>query len=187
MFIQTEETPNPNTLKFLPGRDVMLSGTMDFPTSATATQVPLVKDLFCLEGVKSVFLGADYLSVTKDMDISWDSVRAHILATIMDYFVRHDSLEVKGTEASASDSSLSTEDLDEISKEIKELIESRVQPAVAMDGGNINFDRFSDGIVYLRLEGACSGCPSSSATLKSGIENMLKYYIPEVKEVQAIN
>lgn len=187
MFIRTEETPNPNTLKFLPGRDVMLTGTMDFPTSATAAQVQPVKDLFSIEGVKSVFLGADYLSVTKDADISWDSIRAHILATIMDYFVRHDAVEINGNRSAASDSSPSAEELDEISKEIKELIETRVQPAVAMDGGNINFDRFTDGVVYLRLEGACSGCPSSSATLKSGIENMLKYYIPEVKEVQAIN
>ena len=187
MFIQTEETPNPNTLKFLPGREVMLSGTMDFPTSTAAAQVPLVKDLFSIEGVKSIFLGADYLSVTKEIDVAWSSVRAHILATIMDYFVRHDALEVNNTETSTSNSVLSNEDLDDISQEIKELIETRVQPAVAMDGGNICFERFADGVVYLRLEGACSGCPSSSATLKSGIENMLKHYIPEVKEVQAVN
>jgi Fe-S cluster biogenesis protein NfuA len=182
MFIQFEETPNPNTLKFLPGQPVLNSGSRDFKTEEDAAVSPLAKMLFEINGVTGVFFGADFVSVTKDADATWDTVKAHVLGRIMEHYTT--GLPVMNDESCLSADMTDDEDLDEVSKQIKVLLAERVLPAVAMDGGHIEFVRFDDGIVYLRLEGACSGCPSSSVTLKMGIENMLKHYVPEVQSVE---
>lgn len=181
MFIQTEATPNPQTLKFLPGRAVLEKGTADFRGVSEAARSPLARLLFNVDGVKGVFLGHDFVTVTKDEARDWQTLKPHVLAGIMDHFMTGlPALEnAEGAEA-AKGSELDSE----IVKQIRELIETRVRPAVAQDGGDITFDRFEDGVVYLVLQGSCAGCPSSTATLKSGIENMLKHYIPEVKEVR---
>ena len=184
MFIQTEDTPNPATQKFIPGRLVMETGTASFPTPDSAQQTPLARNLFAIKGVKGVFFGSDFISVTKSDDIEWFVIKPLILEGLTTYFMTNEKVKVELSEADCSSKSLSN-DTDDISAEIRELIESRVRPAVAQDGGDIIFNRFENGVVYLTMQGACSGCPSSSATLKSGIENMLRYYIPEVTEVRA--
>ena len=185
MFIQTEETPNPATLKFLPGQPVMTSGTANFTTPETARISPLADRLLCLPEVKGVFLGADFVTVTKAEDGDWYRLKPAILAIIMEHFTAGRPVlltdEVSGAAAEVSDG-----DEDELVSQIKELLETRVRPAVAQDGGDIIFHDFEDGIVYLHMQGSCSGCPSSTATLKAGIENMLRYYIPEVEEVRAV-
>lgn len=185
MFIQTEQTPNPNTLKFIPGVEVLGPGkTVDFQKAEEAKRAPLAEKLFSIEGVEGVFLGEDFISVTKNVETDWSVIKIEVLSTIMDYFVRYSTVEIKEDATQASSSQ--KEDASAVETEIIELLESRVRPAVAQDGGDILFDKFEDGVVYLKLQGACSGCPSSSATLKSGIENMLRYYIPEVQEVRAV-
>ncbi len=182
MFIQTEETPNPATIKFIPGRVVLKEGTLNVTSPEEAKQAPLAKRLFDIEGIRGVFFGSDFISVTKAENDDWFALKPQILETLVHYFVTHETVEIhQGPKAQANEGTD-----DDISKEIKELLDSRIRPAVAMDGGDIVFDRFEDGIVYLHMQGSCSGCPSSSITLKSGIENMLRYYIPEVKEVQQI-
>ncbi|MDB2414553.1 NifU family protein [Rickettsiales bacterium] len=183
MFIQTEDTPNPNTIKFIPGEDV--SGkNIHLNRTEKSTISPLADSLFKLEKVKSVFLGSDFISVTKSDDASWDILKTEVLTTIMDHYVAGKPIiNEKKEEENSSDSD---DKEDPIITEIKELIETRVRPAVAQDGGDIIFHGFEDGVVKLEMHGACSGCPSSSLTLKSGIENMLQYYIPEVKSVEAI-
>lgn len=181
MFIQTEETPNPATLKFLPGKVVMVSGTADFPTFESSRRAPLAQKIFSVQDVRNVFFGSDFISVTKNDASSWAVLKPSILGAIMEYFMVHDHVSVREEEGFSSH-----EELSGIEQEIKELLETRIRPAVAMDGGDIVFQRFENGIVYLQMQGACSGCPSSSATLKSGIENMLKHYIPEIEEVRAI-
>jgi Fe-S cluster biogenesis protein NfuA len=180
MFIQTEQTPNPATLKFLPGRVVMDAGTADFPTAATAAKSPLAERLFQVDGVTGIFLGADFVTVTKHAEKEWHLLKPAILGVIMEHFTsgRPVLLEAATAEAAGEDS--------EIVQTIKELIDTRVRPAVAQDGGDIVFRSFENGVVYLHMQGSCSGCPSSTATLKMGIENMLKHYVPEVTEVQAI-
>lgn len=184
MFIQTEQTPNPATLKFLPGQVILKSGTMDFKTAEEAKDAPLAKRLFTLQGVKGVFFGGDFVSVTKDDDTDWVMLKSMVLAALMEHLstgmpiVNDDALE-KNKDSGENDS--------EIVQQIKELLETRVRPAVAMDGGDIVFDRFEDGIVFLQMQGACAGCPSSTATLKVGIENMLKHFIPEVEEVRPVD
>ena len=180
MFIQTEDTPNPSTLKFIPGQIVMPSGPADFRTEDTAGRSPLAKALFAVGGVDGVFLGSDFISVTKAADAEWFSVKPAVLAAIMDHYTSG-LPAVEETQAAAS-----TEDDSEIVVQIKEILETRVRPAVAQDGGDIVFHDFDDGVVYLQMHGSCSGCPSSTATLKAGIENMLRYYIPEVREVRAV-
>lgn len=182
MFIQTEETPNPNALKFIPGRVVMEQGTADFPNKEVAAKSPLAQRMFELSEVTGVFFGADFISVTKTEDADWSLLKPSILGTIMEHFVSNHPLFF-GDKAKAD----TTYDGDPVVAEIKEIIDTRVRPAVAMDGGDITFEKFEEGVVYLRLQGACSGCPSSSVTLKSGIENMLKHYVPEVTEVRAID
>ena len=182
MFIQTEQTPNPATLKFLPGRDVMTSGTADFPNAETARRSPLAERLFGIEGVAGIFFGADFITVTKTADKDWHLMKPAILGAIMEHFTAGKPILVESAPASADEAG---EDSD-IVTQIKELIDTRVRPAVAQDGGDIVFDSFNDGIVYLHMQGSCSGCPSSTATLKSGIENMLKHYIAEVQEVRAV-
>jgi Fe-S cluster biogenesis protein NfuA len=180
MFIQTEQTPNPATLKFLPGRDVLGRGTADFPTPETAVRSPLAQRLFEIEGVVGVFLGADFVTITKDGDRDWYLLKPSILGVIMEHFTAGRPVI---NETSADDNA-AHEDDDEIVAQIKELLDTRVRPAVAQDGGDITFQGFENGIVYLNMKGSCSGCPSSTATLKAGIENMLRHYIPEVVEVR---
>jgi len=184
MFIQTEQTPNPATLKFLPGCTVMASGTANFPDREAAWRSPLAERLFQLPEVTGVFLGADFITVTKTDESDWYQVKPAILAAIMEHFTAGRAVLAapEGEPAAAG----SEEEDDEIVVQIKELLETRVRPAVAMDGGDIVFHDYEDGIVYLHMQGSCSGCPSSTATLKAGIENMLRHYIPEVVEVRAI-
>ena len=182
MFIQTEPTPNPATLKFLPGRAVMERGTADFPNASTAGKSPLAERLFALEGVTGVFLGGDFVTVTKDEAGDWYQMKPAILGIIMEHFTAGRPV-ILADEAAAE--TMDEED-DEVVAQIKELLETRVRPAVAQDGGDIIFQSFDDGVVYLHMQGSCSGCPSSTATLKAGIENMLRHYIPEVQEVRAV-
>jgi Fe-S cluster biogenesis protein NfuA len=183
MFIQTEMTPNPATLKFLPGCEVMGEGTANFPGPEEAGRSPLALRLFAVDGVGGVFLGADFVTVTKMADREWDTLKPMVLSAIMDHFTSGQAVVAPGTDAPGSD--VDGED-DEITAQIKELIETRVRPAVAQDGGDIVFRGFEDGIVYLHMQGSCSGCPSSTATLRHGIENMLRYYVPEVVEVRPV-
>ncbi|MGE5503912.1 MAG: NifU family protein [Actinomycetota bacterium] len=181
MFIQTEPTPNPATLKFLPGRDVMGRGTADFPDASKAQTSPLATRLFAIEGVAGVFLGGDFITVTKADGEDWQVLKPQLLAGIMDHYASGQPVLTEGADAAGSGEADS-----EVVMQIKELLDTRVRPAVAQDGGDIIFRGFEDGIVYLHLQGACSGCPSSSATLKHGIENMLRYYVPEVQGVMAV-
>jgi Fe-S cluster biogenesis protein NfuA len=184
MFIQTEQTPNPATLKFLPGRTVMETGTANFPERGVASRSPLAERLFQLPEVAGVFLGADFVTVTKSDDSDWPQLKPAVLAAIMGHFTSGRPVLIGGPDA--AEPGAASEDDDEIVMQIKELLETRVRPAVAMDGGDITFEDFEDGVVYLHMQGSCSGCPSSTATLKAGIENMLRHYIPEVLEVRAI-
>ncbi len=184
MFIQTEATPNPATLKFLPGRVVMPSGTADFPSSESAARSPLAQALFAGGGVEGVFLGSDFVTVTKSADQDWHVVKPALLGAIMDHFTAGRPILAEGA-AVATSAAGAGEDSD-IVVQIKELLDTRVRPAVAQDGGDIVFHSFEEGVVYLHMQGSCSGCPSSTATLKSGIENMLRHYIPEVVEVRAV-
>jgi NFU1 iron-sulfur cluster scaffold homolog, mitochondrial len=180
MFIQTEQTPNPATLKFLPGRAVMASGTAHFAAAEECGRSPLAARLFGIPGIAVVFLGADFVSVSKNDSEDWFRLKPAVLGAIMEHFTLGEPVYV-GDTAPEED-----EDDDELVTQIKELLETRVRPAVAQDGGDIIFHRFEDGIVYLQMQGSCSGCPSSTATLKAGIENMLRYYVPEVTEVRSI-
>ncbi len=185
MFIQTEQTPNPATLKFLPGRQVMSSGTANFTSAdAAGRQSPLAERLFTLPEVTGVFFGADFVTVTKSGDGDWRHLKPAILAEIMEHFTSgRPVLLAAAADSAAVDGS---QDEDEVVSQIKDLLETRVRPAVAQDGGDIIFHDYEDGVVYLHMQGACSGCPSSTATLKAGIENMLRHYIPEVIEVRAV-
>jgi Fe-S cluster biogenesis protein NfuA len=182
MFIQTEPTPNPATLKFLPGREVMRRGTLDFKEAAAAGSSPLAMRLFTIEGVAGVFLGSDFVTVTKSDGADWTPLKPQVLAAIMDHYASG----APAANEDGADTASTDEDSDTV-RQIKELLDTRIRPAVAQDGGDIIFRSFEDGVVYLRMQGACSGCPSSSATLKHGIENMLKYYVPEVVSVQAVD
>lgn len=186
MFIETEGTPNPATLKFLPGRDVMGSGgTADFAAATAAASSPLARRLFDLPGVARVFLGSDFITVTQDGSADWVGLRPQVLGALMEHFLA--GLPVIEGEAEAAGG----EDFDpadtEIVDQIKELLDTRVRPAVAGDGGDIVFRGFREGIVRLHLQGACSGCPSSRATLKHGVENMLRHYVPEVVGVEQVD
>jgi Fe-S cluster biogenesis protein NfuA len=184
MFIETEGTPNPATLKFLPGRDVMGAGTADFADPATAERSPLAAAIFNLPGVARVFLGGDFITVTKTEATAWQALKPQVLGAIMEHFVAGRPV-IEGADAEA-DEDVNPEDA-EIVAQIKELLDTRVRPAVAGDGGDIVFRGYRDGIVKLHMQGACSGCPSSSATLKHGIENMLRHYVPEVQRVEQVN
>jgi Fe-S cluster biogenesis protein NfuA len=181
MFIQTEPTPNPATLKFLPGRAVMEQGTANFTDAAAATRSPLAQRLFGLSGVAGVFLGADFITVSKDQEADWFELKPVVLGAIMEHFTAGAPV-ILGN----ADDALGDEEDDEVVQQIKELLETRVRPAVAQDGGDILFHSYEDGVVYLHMQGSCSGCPSSTATLKAGIENMLRHYVPEVQEVRAV-
>lgn len=181
MFIQTEATPNPATLKFLPGREVMASGGIDFRTADKAGRSPLAKRLFAVEGVAGVYLGGDFIAVTKTEATDWSQIKTQLLGAIMEHFMTGEPvvLEDKAGPAQTGEDS-------DVVRQIKELLDTRVRPAVAQDGGDIVFEGFDKGIVYLHMQGACSGCPSSTATLRHGVQNMLKHYIPEVVEVRAV-
>ena len=183
MFIETEGTPNPATLKFLPGRDVMGEGTADFAGPDLAARSPLATALFALPGIARVFLGSDFVTVTKNDLTEWQSLRPQVLGAIMEHFVAGRAV-IEG-QGDAADEDVAAED-QEVVDQIKELLDTRVRPAVASDGGDIVFRGYRDGIVRLHMQGACSGCPSSSATLKHGIENMLRHYVPEVVSVEQV-
>lgn len=184
MFIQTESTPNPATLKFLPGQPVMQAGTADFPHREGAASSPLASRIFGVEGVEGVFLGPDFITVTKAEGQDWSHLKPGILGAILEHFqsgaaaVEGDSNQVAHATHEGPDG--------EIVVQIKELLDTRVRPAVAQDGGDITFHGFDKGVVYLHMQGACAGCPSSTMTLKMGIENLLRHYIPEVSEVRPV-
>jgi Fe-S cluster biogenesis protein NfuA len=181
MFIETESTPNPATLKFLPGREVLAGRTADFADADAALISPLANHLFGLPGVERVFLGADFITVTKSSDIEWPALKPQLLGAIMEHFVA--GLPVMSAAAGAAvEEDVLPED-EEIVDQIKDLLETRIRPAVAGDGGDIIFRGYRNGVVSLQMQGSCSGCPSSTATLKHGIENLLKHYIPEVRSV----
>ena len=190
MFIQTEPTPNPSTLKFLPGRIVMDKGTAFFQKKSDCSNSPLASRLFSVEGVAGVFFGSDFVTITQEEDTDWQILKPMILGAIMDHYNSGEKVMIESQDNSKSDDLKLSESKHEdnaIVKQIKELLDTRVRPAVAMDGGDIVFQSYEKGIVYLHMQGACSGCPSSTATLKAGIENMLKHYIPEVKEIRPID
>ena len=187
MFIQTEQTPNPETLKFLPGRVVMNEGTAFYQNNKTASNSPFAMRLFKLDGVEGVFFGSDFITITKSKQTSWEVIKPMVLGSIMDHYKSEEDTIISQESSKEAESLKTTEEDSEIIKQIKELIDTRVRPAVAMDGGDIIYQSFEDGVVYLHMQGACSGCPSSTATLKMGIENMLKHYVPEVKEVRPID
>ncbi|KKC31531.1 NifU family protein [Devosia psychrophila] len=188
MFIQTEATPNPATLKFLPGRDVLTGEPRDFRGVEASVNSPLAQGLFAISGVTGVFLGSDFISVTKD-DTNWAHIKPAILGVIMDHFLSGKPVIVEGGIEVANldevDEFFEEEDSETV-EVIKELLATRVRPAVAMDGGDIIFKGFKEGTVFLHMQGACSGCPSSTATLKSGIENLLRHFVPGVEQVQQV-
>lgn len=182
MFIQTEQTPNPATLKFLPGRAVMAQGTANFVAADSAARSPLALRLFGIDGVIGVFLGSDFITVAKSDDIEWHVLKPSILGAVMEHLTAElPIIEIDGATPEAENG-----DDDAIVSQIKELLDTRVRPAVAQDGGDIVYHGFDKGVVYLHMQGACAGCPSSSVTLKMGIENMLKHYVPEVIRVEAV-
>ena len=189
MFIQTEPTPNPETLKFLPGRQVMSNGTIFYNSEKESDSSPFAKRLFSVEGVKSVFFGSDFITITKEKDLDWQILKPLVLGSIMDHYNSNEETILTQHSDNIKKNNLSSNDNDDtdLVKQIKELLDTKVRPAVAMDGGDIVFQDFKDGIVYLNMQGSCSGCPSSTATLKMGIENMLKHYVPEVQEVRPID
>jgi Fe-S cluster biogenesis protein NfuA len=184
MFIQTEQTPNPTTLKFLPGRPVLPEGVLDIPSAAEAARSPLAERLFGVPGVTGVFLGSDFITVTK-ADGDWQHIKPAILGAIMEHFLSGAPIINAAAEAAAADEFYDSKDADAVAQ-IKELIETRVRPAVANDGGDITFRGFKDGIVFVHMKGSCSGCPSSTATLKNGVQNLLRHFVPEVIEVQPV-
>ena len=187
MFIQTEPTPNPASLKFLPGRSIMTRGTADFPSPDTARSSPLAQRLFDVHGVRGVFLGSDFVTITKTDGTDWSLLKPAVLGALAEHFLSGDAVVHERPVGEGVEDAEDTEDAQDIVHRIRELLDTRVRPAVARDGGDIIFRAFRDGVVYLRLQGSCSGCPSSTATLKNGIENLLRHYIPEVLAVRAVD
>lgn len=185
MFIQTESTPNPATLKFLPGQTVLDMGTADFPSADTAEKSPLASRIFAVDGVTGVFLGNDFVTVTKADGVEWDHVKPAILGAVMEHYQSGKPAVEEGGAGAGGHAEHTGED-GAIVNQIKELLDTRVRPAVAQDGGDITFHGFERGVVYLHMQGACAGCPSSTLTLKMGIENLLRHYIPEVVEVRPV-
>ena len=184
MFIQTESTPNPATLKFLPGQTVLEAGTADFPNADTAGPSPLAQRVFAVDGVTGVFFGTDFVTVTKSEETAWEHIKPAILGAIMEHY-QSGAPVIEGEQAGSGHAAHDGPDSD-IVRQIKELLDTRVRPAVAQDGGDITFHGFERGVVYLHMQGACAGCPSSTLTLKMGIENLLRHYIPEVVEVRPV-
>ncbi len=185
MFIQTESTPNPATLKFLPGETVLEVGTADFPTAEAGAKSPLASRIFATGNVAGVFFGIDFVTVTKTADAEWDHIKPAILGAIMEHYQSGQTVMDGGHKATSGHAEHTGEDA-AIVNQIKELLDTRVRPAVAQDGGDITFHGFERGVVYLHMQGACAGCPSSTLTLKMGIENLLRHYIPEVTEVRPV-
>ena len=189
MFIQTEPTPNPATMKFLPGEAVLVDDTANFTDAKAARRSPLAERLFLIDGVSGVFLGSDFVTITKTEVAEWQLLKPSILGVIMEHYVVGAPMlldAAEGVAEGAGESSDFSEADAEIVDQIKELLDTRVRPAVAQDGGDIIFHGFQNGVVMLEMHGACAGCPSSTATLKGGIENMLRHYVPEVMEVRAV-
>lgn len=184
MFIQTEETPNPSTLKFSPGVPVMGTGTAAFAKKEDCANSPLAEKLFASGQVRGVFLGSDFITVTKVDETEWHVLKTEILAIIMDHYVSGGEVYIKKAEKDVKEPA---GDESAVVTQIKELLEERVRPAVAMDGGDIIFHKYEEGVVYLEMHGSCSGCPSSDVTLKNGVENMLKHFVPEIVRVEAID
>jgi Fe-S cluster biogenesis protein NfuA len=185
MFIQTEATPNPATLKFLPGKPVLPGGTRDYRNVEDAAESPLAHSLFSVNGVSGVFLGQDFITVTKAA-AEWQHLKPAILGLIMDHYLSGAPVLVVEKPNDAAGEEFFAEDDAEIVTTIKQLLDTRVRPAVAQDGGDITFHGFREGVVYLNMKGSCAGCPSSTATLKHGIENLLRHFVPEVSEVRAV-
>ena len=183
MNIQTESTPNPSSLKFLPGKIVMEKETADFRNVEEAKRSPFALNLFKIDGVEGVFFGSDFISITKGDNHEWQMLKSPISETIIECYKSGTAIMLQGEEDKTGTSNI--EDNEAVIK-IKKIIDTKVRPAVARDGGDITFQSFDKGIVYLQMKGSCSGCPSSTATLKVGIENMLKHYIPEVREVRPV-
>jgi Fe-S cluster biogenesis protein NfuA len=183
MFIQTEATPNPATLKFIPGQDILEAGTADFPNPEAAQASPLARRVFAVEGVTGVFLGLDFVTVTKADGVDWAHIKPAVLGAILEH-LQSGEAAIAGP-AQSGHASHDGPDAAIVSQ-IKELLDTRVRPAVAQDGGDITFHGFERGVVYLHMQGACAGCPSSTLTLKMGIENLLRHYIPEVTEVRPV-
>lgn len=186
MFIQTESTPNPATMKFLPGQDVMPSGTADFTDAEAAKASPLADRLFALGDIEGVFFGSDFVTVTKSDAVDWTHIRPSVLGAIMDHFTSGAPLMADGVENTTGHAATAAGDDDPLVTQIKDILDTRVRPAVAQDGGDIVFHGFEEGVVYLNMIGACAGCPASTATLKNGVENLLKHFVPEVQEVRAV-
>ena len=184
MFIQTEETPNPATLKFIPGRVVLDGDTRDFRTADDAEASPLASRIFAIDGVAGVFFGQDFITVTKDT-VEWPHIKPAVLGAIMEHYMSGAPVLAEGGEFAGDEEFFDEADAETVSV-IKELIDERVRPAVANDGGDITFQGYRDGVVYLHMRGACAGCPSSTATLKYGIENLLKHFVPDVQEVRPL-
>lgn len=186
MFIQTEATPNPNALKFLPGRTVLGSGVMNFENKEQATKSPLAQTLFAINGVAGVMYGSDFVSVTK-ADGEWQHIKPAVLGALMEHFMSGAALTSSGDiSTNENDQEFYAPDDASLVSAVKELLETRIRPTVAADGGDIAFRGYRDGIVYLAMKGACAGCPSSTATLKHGIENLLRHYVPEIQSVEQI-
>lgn len=186
MFIQTESTPNPATLKFLPGQTVLDLGTADFPSAEAALASPLAARIFAVPGVQAVFFGNDFVTVTKGETTLWDHIKPAILGAIMEHYQSGAPVMAGEAVAAGGHAANHSEEDADIVRQIKELLDTRVRPAVAQDGGDITFHGFDRGVVYLHMQGACAGCPSSTLTLKMGIENLLRHYIPEVTEVRPV-
>ena len=183
MYIQTEMTPNPSSLKFLPGETVMKDGTADFRNLNEAKHSPLASSLFKIDGVEGVFFGSNFISITKNTELEWETLTNSIIEAITNHYKSGDAIINKKVENKTD--AINKEDEEAVVK-IKEILDTKVRPAVAKDGGDIIFQGFEKGIVYLNMQGSCAGCPSSTATLKTGVENLLKHYVPEVREVQQV-
>ncbi|MFC3050305.1 NifU family protein [Kordiimonas pumila] len=186
MFIETEATPNPDTLKFLPGKTVLETGTANFTDPDAAEVSPLASSMFAQSGVSGVFLGHDFVTITKATELEWSSLKPQVLAGLMQFFASGAPVIKEGAALAEARVDENEEDAD-IIDQIKTLLDEKIRPAVAGDGGDIIYRGFKEGVVYLQMQGACSGCPSSTITLKNGIENLLKYYVPEVVDVRAVD
>ncbi|XP_028313390.1 NFU1 iron-sulfur cluster scaffold homolog, mitochondrial [Gouania willdenowi] len=185
MFVQTQDTPNPNSLKFLPGRTVLEAGTMNFTGPREAYCSPLARQLFRIDGVKSVFLGPDFITITRpDANTEWKVIKPDVFAAIMDFFAT--GLPVINEDSQPNADTAPSDDDDEVVAMIKELLDTRIRPTVQEDGGDVVYRGFEDGVVKLKLQGSCTSCPSSMVTLKSGIQNMLQFYVPEVESVEQV-
>ena len=183
-MIQTEHTPNPDTLKFLPGKKVSDAGPVEFLKNEKNIKAPLVNKIFSIQGTTMVFFGEDFITVKKESHLKWDDLKHHIISEINDYYLKGNNIVI-GKNFEKKDANLEKNEPNEVVNKIKEVLDAKIRPAVARDGGDIIFKSFKDGIVHVQLKGSCSGCPSSIMTLKQGVQNLLCHYVPEVKRVEA--